>query len=140
MENKVFTFAGIGMIGSAIVNFIGGWSTDFATLLICMIVDYVTGFLVAGVFKKSTKTENGALNSRIGFIGLARKVITLFFVLIGYRLDLLLGCDYIRTAIIIGFICNELISIIENAGLIGVPIPKVLTDAIDILKNKENKK
>lgn len=137
MENKVALLGITGVIGSFIANLLGGWSTDMVTLLICMIIDFATGLIVAGVFKKSTKSQNGALESRAGFKGLARKVIVLLFVIIGHRLDLLLGYDdLIRTAIIIAFIVNELISITENAALIGIPIPKKLQDAIDILNDK----
>lgn len=140
MEIKPIVFGIIGAVGSAIANLFGGWTTDFATLLIFMGIDFITGLIVAGIFKKSKKTKNGALESNIGFKGLAKKVIILFFVLIGARLDLLLGSDYIRTALIIAFICNETISITENAGLIGIPIPKPIADAIDILKSKEDDK
>lgn len=140
MENKPIILASIGAIGSMIANLFGGWTNDLATLLIFMAIDFITGLIVAGVFKKSKKSRNGALNSNIGFKGLAKKVIILFFVLIGYRLDLLIGTDYIRTALIIAFICNETISITENAGLIGIPIPKPIRNAIDILKSKEDDK
>ncbi|MBQ8825307.1 MAG: phage holin family protein, partial [Ruminococcus sp.] len=53
------------------------------------------------------------------------------------RLDLTLETTYIRDAVCIGFMCNELISIIENAGLMGVPLPDVLKKAIDLLQKKE---
>lgn len=138
VKDKVTFLTIIGAIGSAIANLFGGWSSDLTTLLIFMGIDFITGLIVAGVFKNSNKTKNGALESNTGFKGLAKKVMTLLFVLIGYRLDLLLGSDYIRTALIIAFICNETISITENAGLIGIPIPKPIKDAIDILRG-ENK-
>lgn len=130
--------ASIGVIGSMIASFFGGWSSDLATLMIFMGIDYITGLIVAGVFKRSKKSKNGGLESKVGFKGIAKKVMMLLFVLIGYRLDLLLGSDYIRTAIVIAFIVNETISITENAGLIGVPIPKPIMNAIDILKSKED--
>jgi toxin secretion/phage lysis holin len=62
--------------------------------------------------------------------------MTLLFVLIAFRLDLAIGTNYIRDAVIIGFMANELISIVENAGLMGLPLPAVLTKAIDVLKKK----
>ena len=62
----------------------------------------------------------------------------LFYVLVAYRLDVALGLGYIRTATIVAFIVNEAISILENAGIMGVPIPPVILKAIDILKNKES--
>ena len=92
--------------------------------------------MVAGVFHKSNKTENGALESRAGWKGLCRKGMTLLFVLIAYRLDLALGTTYIRDAVVIGFMANELISIVENAGLMGVPLPAVITKAIEVLVKK----
>jgi toxin secretion/phage lysis holin len=101
-----------------------------------MAVDYVTGLIVAGVFQNSNKTENGALESKAGWKGLCRKGTTLLIVLVACRLDLMLGSNYIRDAVIIGFVFNESISILENVGLMGVDLPPVLVKAIDILKNK----
>lgn len=140
MDNKYFTLGLIGAMGSTIANLFGGWSSDLTTLIIFMAIDFFTGLIVAGIFKKSKKSENGALESKVGFVGLAKKVMILLMVLIGARLDLLFNSNYIRTAIIIAFICNETISITENAGLIGIPIPKPIINAIDILKSKEDNK
>ena len=88
------------------------------------------------IFHNSRKTENGALESRAGWKGLCRKGVTLLFVLIAYRLDLALGVNYIRNAVIIGFMANELISITENAGLMGIPLPTVIQNAIEVLTRK----
>lgn len=126
----------IGIVGSVIASLFGGWDTGLITLLIFMAVDYASGLIVAGVFKKSPKTENGALESKAGWKGLCRKCMTLLFVLIAYRLDLVIGVNYIRDAVIIGFVANELISIVENAGLMGLPLPDVISKAIDILTKK----
>lgn len=133
-----------GLIGSAIATIFGGWDTGFATLLIFMALDYISGLVVAGVFKNSTKTGTGGLESKAGFKGLCKKGVILMFVLVAHRLDLVIGTNYIRDAVIIAFIANELISLIENAGLMGVPLPSVITNALDILQkksqnNKENK-
>lgn len=129
---------GIGAVGGAIAAASGGWDTALATLLIFMAVDYISGLIVAGVFHNSRKTESGTLESRAGWKGLCRKAVTLLFVLIAYRLDLVIGVNYIRDAVIIGFIANELISIVENAGLMGVPLPAVIQNAIDILTKKSD--
>lgn len=126
----------LGMIGGAIASAFGGWSAGLTTLLIFMAIDYLSGLVVAGVFHNSPKSEGGALESRAGWKGLVRKGMTLLIVLIGCRLDILLGIMYIRDAIIIAFIINELLSIIENAGLMGIPIPKALESAIELLKDK----
>lgn len=135
MKNTICTI--IGIIGSFIASLFGGWTASLTTLLIFMGIDYFTGLIVAGVFHNSPKTDTGALESRAGFKGLIRKVMILLFVLIGYRLDLAVGTTYIRDAVCIAFIANELLSIVENAGLMGIPIPAVITNAIDILKKKE---
>ncbi len=126
----------IGMLGGIIANLFGGWTEDIVTLVIFMAVDFVMGLILAGVFKKSSKSQTGALDSRAGGKGLAKKCMTLLFVLIAHRLDLLLNTDYIRTATIIGFIANETISIVENAGLMGLPLPAVTIKAIETLKSK----
>lgn len=127
----------LGVIGGFIAQLFGGWTEDIVTLISFMAVDFVMGLLLAGVFHKSNKSENGNLNSRAGWKGLCKKCVTLLFVLIAHRLDVSLGTEYIRTATIIGFIANEVISIVENAGLMGLPLPKVITKAIDILKKED---
>lgn len=134
MKNGIMI--GIGMMGSLVASFFGGWTASLSTLLIFMMIDYVTGLIVAGVFHNSKKTDSGALESRAGFKGLFRKGMILLLVLVGYRLDIAIGTSYIRDAICIAFIANETISIIENAGLMGIKIPTVLENAIDILKKK----
>jgi len=98
------------------------------------------GLIVAGIFRNSPKTQSGALESRVGWKGLCRKCVTLLFVLVAYRLDIIIGVNYIRNAVIIGFVANELISIVENAGLMGIPLPPVLNSAIDILTKKTEEK
>ena len=130
----------VGAVGSFIANLFGGWTSDLVTLVIMMGIDFTMGLLIAAVWKKSGKSENGALSSWSAWKGLCRKCTSLLFVLIAHRLDKVLGLDYIRTAVIIGFIANELISIVENAGIMGVPISPVIAKAIDILKNKEGDK
>ena len=130
--------AAVGAVGGVIARALGGWDNAVVTLIIFMVIDYAMGIIVAAVFKKSEKSENGGLSSRVCWIGLARKVMTLLFVIIANRLDVLIGTDYIRTGVIISFCASELISICENAGLMGVPLPAVITKAIDILKNKED--
>lgn len=127
----------VGAIGSTIAYLFGGWDTSIITLLIFMLIDYVTGLIVAGVFHNSTKTDTGTLESRTCWKGLFRKCMTLLVVIVAVRLDLLIGSSYIRDAVCIAFIANEAISITENAGLMGVPIPKIIINAIDVLKRKK---
>lgn len=114
----------------------GGWNAALTTLIIFMSIDYITGLMLAGIFKKSQKTESGALESRVGWKGLCRKGVTLLIVLVAVRLDIAVGTTFINYATVIAFITNETISIIENAGLMGIPIPKPIIKAIDVLKSK----
>lgn len=127
---------GIGIIGSAITTLFGGWDAGLTTLVWFMVIDYLSGMVVAGVFHNSTKTDSGALESRAGWKGLCRKCMTLLLVLIAHRLDLAIGTAYIRDAVIIGFIANETLSIAENAGLMGVSFPEPIAKAIDVLTSK----
>ena len=132
---------GIGIIGAFIAQLYGGWTQGMTTLIIMMAVDYITGLLVAGIWHKSQKTEDGRLESRAGWKGLVRKGVTLLIVLVAARLDLVIGSTLIRDTAVIGFIANEGISIVENAGLMGVPLPKVITNALEVLrKESENAK
>ena len=126
----------IAVIGGWFASLFGGWDESLMTLIIFMAIDYFSGLVVAGVFKASKKSESGALESRAGWKGLCRKCMSLLFVLIAHRLDLAIGSNYIRDAVCIGFMANELISIVENAGLMGIPLPSVITKAIDILTQK----
>lgn len=133
---KQFICTMIGAVGSGIAVLFGGWDTGLVSLLIFMGLDYVSGLVVAGVFHKSNKTDTGSLESKAGWKGLCRKCMTLVFVLVSYRLDLIIGTNYIKNAVIIAFIANELISLVENAGLMGVPLPAIIVKAIDILQKK----
>lgn len=108
-------------------------------LVIFMAIDYITGLIVAGVFKKSQKSKNGAIESRASLKGLFRKGEMLLVVYIAVNLDILMGTDYITVASIYFFIANEGISLIENIGLTGVPMPSIIINAIEVLKKNEEK-
>lgn len=114
MKNQVCTI--IGIVGGAIATAFGGWDTALAALVTFMAIDYITGLMVAGIFHTSPKTESGALESLAGWKGLCRKGVTLLVVLVACQLDKVMGSSFIRDAAIIGFMANEAISIIENAG------------------------
>ncbi len=133
---KTMICTGIGIVGSTVAAAFGGWDAAMITLVSMMVIDYLTGVLVAGVFHNSPKTENGTLESKAGWKGLCRKGMTLLIVLVAARLDIILGTGFIRDAVIIGYIANETISIIENAGLMGVPIPEAIKKAIEVLQQK----
>ncbi|MBQ7099236.1 MAG: phage holin family protein [Oscillospiraceae bacterium] len=115
---------------------VGGFDTPILALLICMGADYVTGLIVAGVFHASPKTSGGGLDSQVGWKGLARKFVTLLIVVVANLADLMLELGYIRDAVIAGFCANECISILENAGLMGIRIPQSLRAALEKLSQE----
>lgn len=112
---------------------LGGWDAGLQTLVLFMGIDYVSGLAVAGFYKKSKHSVTGGLSSKCGFFGLAKKGMVLLIVLIAYRLDIVIGTDFARAGVIIAFIANELISILENASLMGIPIPAKLQKALDVI-------
>lgn len=134
---KVAILGGIGVVGSVIAEVFGGWDAAMITLVTLMIIDYIMGILVAAVWHNSPKSESGTLESRAGWKGLCRKGVVLLIVLVAARLDIVLGTsNIVRNAAIIGYSANELISVVENAGLMGVPIPSIIQKAIDVLQKK----
>ncbi len=128
--------AGCGVVLSALAQLFGGWDAALAALLVFMAADYITGVTAAAVFHRSKKTEDGTLESRAGWKGLVRKGVTLAVVLAAARLDAVVGSDFIRDAAVIGFTANEGLSILENAGLMGVPIPRAVVSALHVLRDR----
>lgn len=126
-------------IGSAVSYFLGGVDVMFVVLCVFLVIDYVSGIIVASVFNNSAKTESGKLSSAISFKGLCKKFFVIILVGVAHMLDIVLGTNFIRGGVVIAYISNETISIIENAGLMGIPIPKPLKKAIDILQDRGDK-
>ena len=129
----------IGLIGSLITSLLGGWDVPMKALVICMIIDYISGLMVAGIFHKSKKSDNGALNSSIGMKGLCKKCMVLFWVIVMAQVGKVTNMEYLRNAVIIGFIANEFISIAENSKLMGIPLPKPIFNAIDVLTERSER-
>lgn len=129
----------IGLIGSLITSLLGGWDVPMKALVICMIIDYISGLMVAGIFHKSKKSDNGALNSSIGMKGLCKKCMVLFWVIIMAQVGKVANMEYLRNTVIIGFIANEFISIAENSKLMGIPLPKPIFNAIDVLTERSER-
>ena len=135
MNLKGIVCTSIGIVGALISDLFGGWDAAMTTLIVFMSIDYITGIIVAGVFRQSKKSDTGGLKSNVGWQGLCRKGVTLSLVLMSFRLDIMMGTAYIKDTVVIAFCTNELISIVENAGLMGIPMPNIITRAIDILKH-----
>ena len=126
----------LGMIGAAAAWAFGGWDSALMALLMCMAIDYLSGSIVALVFHNSNKSETGCYNSAYGLKGLCRKGMMLLFVVVAVQADRLLGADYVRDAVCIGFTTNEILSIVENLGLAGIPMPQAVVKALEQLQKK----
>ncbi len=114
--------------------FLGKMDVPLQTLIMFMAIDYITGFFVAWLFKNSLKSPDGKLNSNVGFKGIVKKGMMLGIVVVAYRLDILANTNIVRNTVITAFIANEVISINENAVLMGIDIPKYLQDIIKNMK------
>ena len=139
MTSKTIYYTALGgasAVGAVIANSLGGWDTGLQTLVILMAVDYVTGVLCALVWKKSPKSTDGAFESNASFRGLIRKMVILLCVLVACRVDVYTGTDMARDAVILFFIANDGLSIVENLGIMGVPIPPAIQNAFAALKGK----
>ena len=128
MEDTALDFAMATMIG-LIGWFFGGLDGFLKVLIAFAVIDYVSGTSLAFV--------NGTLSSSAGFKGILRKCVMLSFVGIAHLLDkyLLGGTSVVRTAVILFYVGNEGISIIENADRLGIPIPNMLKERFLRLKS-----
>lgn len=131
--------AAFAFIGSFVANALGGWDASMQVLVALMVADYITGVLVAAVWHRSTKSQSGALDSKAGFKGILKKGMILVLVWLGVLLDAATGANYIRTAVVLFFIGNEGISLLENLGLMGVPYPAFLRKALEALHDQGDK-
>ena len=134
MKETVCTI--FGVVGAGLAWAFGGWDSALMALLMCMAIDYLSGSIVALVIHNSNKSETGSYNSTYGLKGLCKKGLMLLFVLVAVQIDGLLGADYVRDAVCIGFCSNEVLSIVENLGLAGVPMPEAVVKALEQLQKK----
>ena len=131
--------AALAAVGSWIANSLGGWDASMKVLIVLMVADYLTGVLVAAVWQRSNKSASGALDSKAGFKGILKKCAILLLVWIGVLLDNATGVNYIRMAVVLFFVGNEGISLLENLGLMGVPFPAFLKRALEALRDQGDK-
>lgn len=129
----------VGVFGSFLLIFakyLGGWDVHIEALIILMVLDWVSGLILAGFFNRSNKSANGGLESRAGVKGIFRKLCMLFGVALAVQCDIIVGSHVIRDATILALIANEGLSIIENLGAMGVPLPAPVRNAISLLNKK----
>lgn len=133
------SFQVLTAIFAGVVQFIyGDWTALLTILLVLTVFDFISG-LIAAYFE-------GGLKSRIGMVGIARKVFIFLMVAVAHLIDLLLiesGLEtkaLIMTMVIVFYAVNEILSITENAGRIGLPVPEQIKNAIVVLKGKDDRK
>ncbi|SMF88124.1 toxin secretion/phage lysis holin [Paenibacillus uliginis N3/975] len=124
----------ISAVSGALMGYMfGGWSLLIHLLLWFVIVDWLTGWAAAWI--------NGELKSRKGYFGIARKVAIFLLVALSHFIDNALGgLQYFQNAVVFFYLANELLSILENVGRMGLPVPKVLRKAIEIFNEKSGEK
>ena len=139
MKNKYYILTLIGSIGSIFSYLFGGYDKLLIALIVFMVIDFLSGLILAIVFKNSNKTKNGRLSSEAGIKGLAKKIFILFIVAVGAQLDLVLGVTFVKDGVVVAFISMEGLSILENVALAGVPVPKLIKNALEVLNKKDDK-
>lgn len=118
----------VAIIGGGLTALLGGWDLALQVLVLFVVIDYLVGLTAAAVEKK--------LDSRVGFKGIAKKILCFVPVAVGFHLDRLIGQEILRNLAIWFYIANEGLSILENAGRAGVPVPRALMEALEQLKKK----
>jgi toxin secretion/phage lysis holin len=116
------------IFGAGVTYLYGGWSTLLGFLLFFVVADYLTGVAAAG--------KRGELRSSVGFWGILLKILIFLIVAIGHKIDNILGVQMFMSAAIFFYMANELLSIFENVGVLGLKVPDFLAQAVDILKGK----
>lgn len=122
---KWVSAATVSMVG----YLFGEWTLTLKALLILVAVDWLTGWAAAWL--------NGELRSMKGFIGIAKKICIFLFVTVAHVIDMVLGdMHYLRDTVVLFYLANEMLSVAENAGRMGIPMPPVLRNAIELLNRK----
>jgi toxin secretion/phage lysis holin len=123
---------GAAAIGAVVGFLFGGWSKVLILLITLVVIDYATGFLAGAV--------EGKLSSKVGFRGIAKKIMIFVMVAVGHLVDTAIWTNHMfRDAAIFFYCANELLSIYENAKRMGVAVPERLLQAVEVLKGKEKK-
>lgn len=125
--SRVYNWAGAA--AGVVVGVLGGWDAMMQTLLVLMVIDYITGVMLAIINKE--------LSSAVGFVGLGKKCAILLMVALGYQLDALTGQSVVRTMVIMFYCANEGVSVLENASKLGLPVPGKLVEILEQLKGED---
>lgn len=130
MSNFLVTLKySVALVGGLLTALLGGWDVALQVLVLFVVLDYITGLVAA--------YEEQNLNSRVGFRGIAKKILLFVPVAVAYWLDMLLGQEILRNLAIFFYIANEGLSMMENLGRAGVPFPEQVQTALEQLKRAE---
>jgi len=121
----------VTLVGGLLTSLLGGWDMALKVLVLFVVLDYATG-LVAAYGEQN-------LNSRVGFRGIAKKILLFVPIAVAYWLDMLLGQEVLRSLAIFFYIANEGLSMMENLGRAGVPFPEQIQTVLEQLKGDESK-
>ena len=134
MEEKIKWF--VCLVTGIIVNLLGGWDIWLMSLVTVIVIDILTGIIKA-ILMRSNKSESGGLSSVSMFRGGMKKIFILLMVALGTVLDSIISPDnvFIRIMVVSYYIANESLSILENVGACGLPLPKALYHILDGLRN-----
>ena len=135
---KNCVLAVMATVGGFVSHALGGWDAMMKLLVALMALDFLTGWLVAGVWQRSNKSESGALDSKASFRGIIKKGMIILVVWVSVLLDDAIGATYVRNAVVLFFVGNEGLSLLENLGLMGVPFPAFLKQALEALHERGN--
>ncbi len=130
MNGKIDVRIIITALSSAVMWLFGGWNVILGILATVIVCDYISGVMCAA--KEKT------LNSTVGWIGILKKCAIILIVVVAHQIDIALGNeeDIVRNIAALFYISNELLSIFENMGKLGVPLPQAMKDACEKIKNK----
>lgn len=124
-----------GVLTGVLSAIIGSWTIALEALGIIMLLDYATGLIVAGVFHKSPKSQGGALESKAAFKGLCKKALIIVIVAAFHQADRIFGKTFFRDGAAAAFFVAELISVVENVGLV-YPLPAFIMKALEWFQAK----
>ena len=128
----------LAAVAGAIAGLFGQWNTMLTILVVVMAIDYISGWIVAAC-GRSPKTEGGGLSSKVGFVGIAKKAFIMLLILLATMLDRAIGngTTVFQSSLVLYYIANEGLSILENAALLGVRFPDKLKRALETMREKE---
>lgn len=134
MEKKIKYI--LCFVSSIVVDALGGWDIWLTALITTICLDILTG-IIKSLLMKSNKTLSGGLNSKSMFEGGIKRIFGLLLVALATVLDTIISTDdtYIRVMVVSYYIANESLSILENIGACGIPLPQFLYSILDSLKN-----